>query len=364
MINNNSIKRIIIESGAEDYHQTAEILKSLHDLPIERDETYRKGSESLDFELDKDTLRLVNFKGELLKPCPGTREYICCGYQILNIGTNCPLDCSYCILQAYFNKPSLRVFVNLENEIEEILKRIDTKPEEIFRVGTGEFTDSLALDHLTKWTDILLYHFSERKNAVLELKTKTDHIDGLISSPYRDRIIVSWSLNSPFIVSREEHGAPSLEKRLKAAKRCQAEGYVLGFHFDPLIVHKNWKNEYLRTLEMLDRYIDPKGIIWISMGCIRYIPMLKYVIRKRHPGTKILDGEFIVGLDGKMRYFKPIRMEIYSYISEKVKEWQKDMGIYMCMESDDVWTEGLGWSPGDSKGLSDYLDNQVRKFFK
>lgn len=364
MINNSSINRIIIEPGAEEFHQTAEIVKNLNGLPIERDEADRKGTESLDFELDKDTLRLVNFKGELLKPCPGTREYICCGYQILNIGTNCPLDCSYCILQTYFNKPSLRVFVNLENEIEGILERIDSKPEETFRVGTGEFTDSLALDHFAKWTDILLSHFSKTKNAVLELKTKTNNIDGLISSPYRDRIIVSWSLNSPYIVSREEHGAPSLENRLKAAKRCQSEGFVLGFHFDPLITHKDWKKEYLRTLEMLDRYVDPKRIIWISMGCIRYMPMLKYVIRKRHPGTKILEGEFIVGLDGKMRYFKPIRMEIYSYIGEKLKEWQKDMGIYMCMESDEVWTEGLGWSPGNSEGLSDYLDDQVRKFFK
>src|SRR5512136_3469961 len=73
-----------------------------------------------EFDLDKETLRFVSFPGQLLKPCPGTREYLCCGYQILNIGTNCPLDCSYCILQAYFNQPSLRVFVNLEEQLEAI----------------------------------------------------------------------------------------------------------------------------------------------------------------------------------------------------------------------------------------------------
>ncbi|MFC1863530.1 radical SAM protein [Thermodesulfobacteriota bacterium] len=360
----NRIKQILIEQGASDHLQTSKIIEKLHDLPAKKIDNNGEGEISADFSLDKETLRLINFKGEFLKPCPGTREYICCGYQILNVGANCPLDCSYCILQAYFNKPSLRIYVNLEDEIQKILKRIDNNPDENYRIGTGEFTDSLALDHIVKWTDTLLSHFSKRKNAVLELKTKTDKIDGLLSSPYRDRIIVSWSLNSPYIVSREEHGAPSLEKRLEAAKRCQSEGYVLGFHFDPLILHKNWEEGYLRTLEVLDRYIDPKGIIWISMGCIRYMPMLKKIINKRHPGTKILDGEFILGLDGKMRYFKPIRMEMYSFLNKKLKEWIQDTGLYLCMESDEVWKESLGWSPGVSKGLSEFLDNQVRKFFK
>ena len=70
----------------------------------------------------KDMLHLTAFKGDFLKPCPGTRNYICCGYQILNIATNCPLDCSYCILQSYFiNQPGLRIHVNLEEKIESIM---------------------------------------------------------------------------------------------------------------------------------------------------------------------------------------------------------------------------------------------------
>jgi spore photoproduct lyase len=358
------IKRVHVEEGATLYSQTARILSRLDGLPAEevrsKDET-REGPAFLDME--KETLRLLPFQGEFLKPCPGTSGYICCGYQILHVGTNCPLDCSYCILQAYFNQTSLRVFVNLESKLEQIGQLIDKNPEKMFRIGTGEFTDSLALEPVTGWAQILLPFFAHRKNAALELKTKTDQIQGLVASRWRERIIVSWSLNSPSVASRDEQGAPSIKKRLLAARRCQTEGFTLGFHFDPLIQHPGWKEEYLRTLEMMDRYMDPKGIIWISLGSLRYMPQLKAIIRKRHPRTHILDGEFVRGLDGKMRYFKPIRIEMYDFMGEMLKKWHKGLGIYLCMESEEVWQKSLGWSPGNSEGLSLYLDERVREAF-
>ena len=50
----------------------------------------------------KRELLLSEAKGDSLKPCPGTdRSYICCNYWVLNQATNCPIDCSYCILQYY-----------------------------------------------------------------------------------------------------------------------------------------------------------------------------------------------------------------------------------------------------------------------
>ncbi|MBW2609046.1 MAG: DNA photolyase [Deltaproteobacteria bacterium] len=357
------IKKILVEHGAADHNLTSSVLKRLDNLPVENIIPDFPGQRHDFQDMDKETLRLIKFKGEVLKPCPGTRGYICCGYQILHVGTNCPLDCSYCILQAYFNQPSLRIFVNLEDELIRIGQIIDSHPDKIFRIGTGEFTDSLALDHVAGWSDILPHFFTARKNAVLELKTKTERIEGLLTSQYRDRIIVSWSLNSPYIVSKEEHGAPSIKKRLLAAKRCQAEGFTLGFHFDPMIQHPEWKEDYMRTIEMIDRFIDPKGIIWISLGCLRYMPALKSIIRRRHPGTHILDGEFVRGLDGKMRYFKPIRMEIYSFIGEVIKKWYNDPGLYLCMESDEIWHKSLGWSPENTDGLSLYLDKRVIEFF-
>ncbi|MGD8226600.1 MAG: DNA photolyase [Desulfobacteraceae bacterium] len=357
------LKKALIEQDAERYALGARILKRVGDVSVKGVARNDQKPKREPVDLDKETLRLVSFQGEFLKPCPGTRGYICCGYQILNVGTNCPLDCSYCILQAYFNQPTLRVFVNLEEKLETLGQVFEKNRKMIFRLGTGEFTDSLALDPIVGWSDILLPFFSKHKNVVLELKTKTDHIERLLSAHTRERIIVSWSLNSPSISAQEEHGAPGLQKRLLAAKRCQAEGYTLGFHFDPMIQYPGWKRGYMKAVELMDQYLDPKGIIWMSLGGFRFMPLLKSIIRKRHPSTHILDGEFVPGLDGKMRYFKPIRMDLYGFMGEKLDQWHKDLGLYLCMESDEIWQKSLGWSPDDSAGLSNFLDARVVKFF-
>ncbi len=358
------LNKIQIEEGAESFPLTSEITKRFDKIPAETAKHEDDVSIRKDLNLAKDTLRLLPFKGEFLKPCPGTNNYICCGYQILNIGTNCPLDCSYCILQAYFNKPGLRIFVNLEDELSRLGDIIDKSPERIFRIGTGEFTDSLVLDGIHYFSRLLARFISDRKNSVIELKTKSTEIYNLFSIKTRERLIISWSLNSPYIISHEEHKAPSLKQRLIAAKRCQEEGFITGFHFDPLILHTGWKDQYQKTLDMMDKYLDPKKIIWVSLGCIRFVPALKPIILKRHPETIILDGEFIQGLDGKFRYLKPVRIEIYAFIRELIQRWAGfDPGIYMCMESDEIWRKSLGWSPGDSDGLSLYLDNRVRSFW-
>jgi len=351
------VEKLFIEKGAEPYAMTERILSKLQDLLVADVEPPPAADP------DKGTLRLLAFPGEFLKPCPGTKSYICCGYQILNVGTNCPLDCSYCILQAYFNQPSLRVFVNLEQKLEEIGVLLDQSRDRIFRLGTGEFTDSLALDPYAEWSRFLPVFIRERRNAVLEFKTKTERTQGLLSSQVRDRIVVSWSLNSPFIAATEEHGAPSVRKRLEAARACQEQGFVVGFHFDPIIEHPDWQGRYLETIEMMDRMIDPARVIWVSLGCFRFMPQLKPVIRKRHPGSRVLDGEFVPGLDGKMRYFKPIRIELYRFMKQNLDQWSRDLGLYLCMESDEVWRKALGWSPGDSGGLGRYLDGRAMKLF-
>ncbi len=357
------IKKAVLEKDAENYPFAQRAVERLQGFSPVRatDGLPPKGDD--EFDRDKETLRLLPFPGQILKPCPGTREYLCCGYQILNIGTNCPLNCSYCILQAYFNQPSLRVFVNVEQQLEGIRKALHFSGRKIFRIGTGEFTDSLALDPIVKWTQVLPSFVAEHENVVLEFKTKTVSIEGLLSSTYRDRIVVSWSLNSPSIAATEEHGAPSIRKRLEAARTCQREGFTLGFHFDPLIEHPSWKDEYARTMDLLDHFVDPSKVIWISLGCLRYMPSLKGVIRKRFPESHILDGEFVPGLDGKMRYIKPVRAEMYSFMKKKLAQWGMESGVYLCMESRDVWQKALGWSPENSDGLSDYLDRRAASAF-
>ena len=69
---------------------------------------------------DAQALYLKEYKGKFLRFCPGTRAYHCCGYRIIHIGENCPMACSYCILQAYFQDRVLKIWANQDDLFTEL----------------------------------------------------------------------------------------------------------------------------------------------------------------------------------------------------------------------------------------------------
>ncbi|MBW1950476.1 MAG: hypothetical protein JRJ18_13190 [Deltaproteobacteria bacterium] len=207
------VDEILVARDALRHPETQRILECLKGTPhrvADIEEPFRGSYDPG----EKRLLRLEFHRGAFLKPCPGTRNYICCGYQVLTPAANCPLGCTYCILQAYFNRPGLRIFVNFREALDGVLAVIDNEPDRVFRVGTGEFTDSLALDALTGWNRRLMAAFSRRSNAVIEFKTKTSAVRAMLESPHRRRIIMSWSLNSPSMA------APGLRLRAPARRRA------------------------------------------------------------------------------------------------------------------------------------------------
>jgi len=306
-------------------------------------------------------LLLGRNRGKFFKPCPGTKEYICCDYQVLNIGMNCPMDCVYCILQAYLNNPYLSFFVNVEDLLNELTEAFSQAPEQFWRIGTGEFTDSLALDSLTGLSRILVEFMRDKDSAVLELKTKTAVIDNLEGLAHGDRTIVAWSLNSPSIVKREELRTASLEQRLAAAATCASWGYRLAFHFDPIIYYPGWQKGYADTIGLLFAMVPKEKIAWISMGCLRYLPALKRIATQRFPNAHFFQEEFIEGLDGKARYFRTLRVEMYQYLYQLLhRKADPRTCIYLCMENKEIWQAVFGFIPEEKGGLPRMLDEAVK----
>lgn len=307
----------------------------------------------------KTILFLTRNKGAFIKPCPGTRSYTCCGYQILHMGTYCTMDCSYCILQAYFHPPILQYYVNHDELLADLDRLFFTKT--LARIGTGEFTDSMIWENWTDLSDRLVTKFSKQFRAVLEFKTKTVNIKKLKGLHHNRKTIVSWSLNTPRIIENEERHTASLSARLRAAAKCESWGYPIGFHFDPLVIYDGCEKEYASVVEQMFSHVSPENIVWISLGTFRFISSLKPIIQKRFPNSKIIYGEFISGLDGKMRYFKPLRIDLYQKIVTFIRNYAPDVMIYLCMEDDEVWQKSLGFVPSDHGGLSKILDKSAMK---
>lgn len=305
----------------------------------------------------KQTLLLTCNNGAFIKNCPGTRCYTCCDYKILHIGTFCHLDCTYCILQSYFHPPVLQYFVNHQHLLAQ-MKNLFAQ-QQITRIGTGEFTDSMIWELWTDLSSLLVPAFADQQYATLELKTKTTAIEGLKSLRHNHKTIAAWSLNTHRVITREEHSSASLTARLNAAAKCASWGYPLAFHFDPMVIYEGCEKEYKQVVQQLFSTVDPGRIVWISLGTLRFMPALKKIIQKRFPESNIIYGEFITGLDGKMRYFKPSRIELYRSMVTRIRELAPDVCIYLCMEDNDVWKESLGFIPDDYGGLPRMLDERA-----
>ncbi len=358
-----TIKKAYIDKEVKDKPETLKIisrLKATTSIVNDNSSIYDEISNSPDpVQAGKERLFLTKNRGAFIKECPGTTVYTCCGYKILHIGTFCVMDCSYCILQAYFHPPILQFFVNHQDMMGELDALF--QKNEILRIGTGEFTDSLIWEKYSDISRTLINRFAKQKKAVLELKTKTIAVNSLPDTNHNRKTIIAWSLNTPRIIKTEERNTASLSARFKAAKKCESKGYPIAFHFDPIIIYEGCEKEYQDVIKQIFANISPDNIPWISLGSFRFMPSLKTIIEKRFFQSKIVYGEFIRGLDNKMRYFKPIRLKLYRKLISLIKELAPQVLVYFCMEDDEVWQKTIGFLPKDKGGLPDMLDKSAAR---
>jgi len=193
-------EKIFIEKSSFEYPLTRSILKKLDHVPFKVIENIQALEADLKMSQDpvgkgKHYLLLTRQKGDFVKPCPCTPLYLGCNCYIINPDLNCPLDCSYCILQHYLASPIVTVHVNTDKlwlQLDSFLQH-NRRP---LRIGTGELGDSLVLDHLTGRSRELIKYFRQKRSALFELKTKTVNIKNIMDTEPADNIIIAWSLNA------------------------------------------------------------------------------------------------------------------------------------------------------------------------
>lgn len=297
-------------------------------------------------------LVLSSIRGEILRKCPGTHGHICCNYHVINQYIGCPINCTYCILQGYLNQPFTIINVDIEKITDELSKRTDS--DHILRIGTGELGDSLVYDHITDFSIDFINFFKNRRDFMFEFKTKTDNIDNLLKYNNPGNIIVGFSMNPPELSKEIEGDAASIEERIAAIKLLSEKNYKISLHFDPIINIPDYKKKYDALIKNIFSQISSLNIAWISMGTFRYSNELKSMIEYNYPENHILQDQFVLTSDNKYRYFRPLRTALYNAVKDSLYEVDKNMPIYLCMESREVWEDVLGTTPGCSSKM-DFL---------
>ncbi|MBR2082326.1 MAG: hypothetical protein IJ876_04885 [Elusimicrobiaceae bacterium] len=280
-----------------------------------------------------DTLLIHREKYDFLKPCPCSCGSTGCGYNLVNLGFGCRFECEYCFLQQYQNLHAVLLPAN----VDEFLAKIDEGafrmgPFDRPRIGSGEFTDSLVFDDLTQYSASIVPFFRERPNLQFEFKTKSVNIDGLLRVGGYENIVVSWSVNAAPITNLAEHSTPKLAQRLQAACEVARAGYRLGFHFDPVVIYEGYQQDYARTVQEMSDMLPHDKIAWISVGTLRFSRELKKQIETRFPKNTILNGEFLLDFDGKMRYSDTQRLEAYRFLVPLLRKTFPKAVVYLCME--------------------------------
>ncbi len=336
-------QRLLIESAVAAAPVTRRIRAAFPQVPVEVLDSLQAWKEPGPMTPAKRVLAFAEARGEALKPFPKVKYAINLGDYVFNPVSNCHLECTYCILQSYLkNNPVLTVFANSEFFLAAIRRLGQERPGQALRLGTGELSDSLALDPLTGFSREWVPFFAEQRDLFLELKTKSDCIENLLGLAHRGHTVLSWSLAPEDVVQREELKCASLAERLAAARRAQAAGYPVGLHLDPMIFREGWREAYDGMLEAVAAALDPRRIAWVSVGSLRFDKPLKEIATQRFPQTKLFAGEFVPAPDGKLRYFKTLRREMYRHVWSRLQGWSADFPRYLCMEAPWMWEEVTG----------------------
>lgn len=358
-------KKIYLDESVQDLPLTRRILATLPLVDLETLPDVRHLKLPQPITPAKKILVITKKQGEKLKPFPKIKHALNLGDYVFNPVSNCHLECTYCILQSYLaNNPALTLFANTEDFLSEIRERTSAQPAKTWRIGTGELSDSLALDPLTGLSEELIPFFAELPNAFLELKTKTDAVTRLLPLEHQGKTVLSWSMAPQQVTEQEEHKCASLTERLQAAQQAQTQGYPVGIHLDPMLYLENWEEAYGDLVTQLAKHLDPKRLAWVSMGTLRFDKPLKGVASQRFPGTNIFAQDFVEGEDGKFRYFKTIRLKMYQKMWQWLGEWSEDFPRYLCMEAPWMWKQVTGKAPLPAEEMEAKLTQRLIKLRK
>ena len=317
------------------------------------------------FNKSKKNLLLCSFKGKFFKRCPGARPgLICCNYFVLNLGQHCDMDCSYCYLQNLINFPFVTIYTNIEDALNELSEIAPEMKEQKLRIGTGEITDSLSLDDISLHSASLVDYFKQYPQWTLEFKTKSANIKHFVDKEHCGNIIVSWSLNPQYIIEKEEHNTAHLEDRLNAARLCRDKGFPVAFHLDPVIYHKDWKENYSDMVQKICFLFKPEEVSHISLGALRFQPEQRHLMRERF-GMKslITKGEYFKSADGKLRYDSQLRQEMFRFIFSQFKNHHPKWNLFLCMENKENWMAAADNIPSKIEQTKNLFDlKSVRAF--
>jgi spore photoproduct lyase len=323
---------IYVEHDVAEHPQTLRICSrypKARIIPIKRhSDIFNSRSQNFREQKRNPSLILARKHGKFIHPTPP-------GYHVggkynyyFSHMLNCIYDCRYCFLQGMYQSGNYVVFVNTEDFLDDISRKTEQhdSPSGYF---SGYDCDSLALDPVTHFVNDCLDHFEQLPNAWLELRTKSTQIRPLLNRPALANVVVAYSLSPEAIVKAEEHGTPSLQKRLDALAKLQAHGWKVGLRFDPLLYSDDFEELYEHFFKQVFSAIDMPQVHSVSLGVFRLPKGFHRKLVRMYPESKLLAAPLNLR-DSMMTYPEESETAMRKFCFKQLNTVVRDDQFFPC----------------------------------
>ncbi len=242
---------------------------------------------------------------------------------------NCLYDCRYCFLQGMFRSAHYVLFVNFEDfeaAIDDTFAAGGEKPVYFF---SGYDCDSLALESFSGFVERFVPFFAARPGAVLELRTKSVAIHGLLGMAPSPNVVVAFSFTPAEAAATVEHGAPGVAQRLEAAAELAAAGWPIGIRLDPLLWYDGWRAGYATLIDALAAAIPATAIHSASFGPLRFPSEMFQRIHRLYPDDLLLSGP-LARRDDFVSYSGEREAELVDFVEERLARAFDGIDVFPC----------------------------------
>jgi spore photoproduct lyase len=331
-------ERIFVERAIVDHPRVLGILDFFKSTPVSVlesfDESWGQFKKPYLHKRDRLHLYLAKKNGHKVKLAPDAYGVKGEKHYYFVHAYNCIYECEYCYLQGYFNTPDLVLFINHEEILQEMLTYIG---QERVWFHAGEFSDSLALSHITGELKTYFDFFQKHPQAYLELRTKSANIRELKKLLPLNNVIISFSLSPERISKTVDRKTATLKARVQAMRELQQIGFRLAIHLDPIIAMEDFSQQFRELFSMLKDYDLLRELCYVSIGVVRFTSDVLREVEKNYPDSILLAQNFVKADDNKIKYSTLFRKHVLQTVfALGVEAGLKPTQMYFCMEEGPV----------------------------
>ena len=99
---------------------------------------------------------------------------------------------------------------------------------------------------------------------------------------------------------------------------------------------EGWEKEYNKMVSGILTVLNTERIDYISLGTLKHNKLLFEAIKTRFPGSETILVEIFPSGDGKFKYLKYQKVDVYRKMISWISEFDPDLRIELSLESDDM----------------------------